>query len=94
MITKDAVKICFFGLVMLLLLVTCGGAPACTSYGSVPVCNVILHYYRDHGGPELLGYPITALMQQNDYIVQYFEKGVIQYPVSNPRYEAVGLEPL
>jgi hypothetical protein len=95
-------RILFWGLVSSLSLVACTGPMAnmasdrsCESYGSFPVCGLILTFYRQHNGVELLGYPITNQRVDNGVQLQYFEKGIVQYPaVNRPKYDQVRLRPL
>ncbi len=100
---KTAGKALFLSLILSLLLVACGGpAPVttddddrCQTYGYIPVCDLVLRYYRQHNGVELFGYPITRQMDRDGMRLQYFEKAIIQYPaVANPRYSQVSLRPL
>ena len=90
---KTAGKALFLSLILSLFLVACGGpAPVttddddrCQTYGYIPVCDLVLRYYRQHNGVELFGYPITRQMDRDGMRLQYFEKAIIQYPaVANP----------
>ena len=38
------------------------------------VCHAFLDYYLEHGGPQVLGYPISEFRLQGGRIVQYFER--------------------
>jgi hypothetical protein len=100
--SKFTGRILFWSLVSSLLLVACSGPVAnmassrsCESYGSFPVCGLILAFYHQHNGVELLGYPITSQMVDNGVQLQYFEKAIVQYPaVSHPKLAQIRLRPL
>jgi hypothetical protein len=68
--------------------------PQCESYQSIPVCGPILDHYRNNGGPEVFGYPITAQLQQDGQVVQYFEKAVLQLPEGSLQEKEVRLRSL
>ena len=78
-----------------LALAGCSGSPVCESVGNLSVCEPILSFYQQHGGSEVLGYPLSRIEQEDHLMVQYFENAVIEYPaLSNVRYDQVNLRSL
>jgi hypothetical protein len=56
------------------------------------VAFAFLDFYESHAGPELLGYPITEwVIELNGRIVQYFEKGKLEWYPGNPSGQRVQL---
>lgn len=83
-------------LIVALFLSACAPADNCTTYGesNIPVCGLILDFYRQHGGPTHLGTPVTRQQRQGELYVQYFENVVVEYPVEEARFDAVQLRSL
>ncbi|MBN1315392.1 MAG: hypothetical protein JXA42_07990, partial [Anaerolineales bacterium] len=79
-------------LVFVFLAAGCSQAPECAVYGGINVCRGVLDFYRDNGGPDVFGYPITVEIPGDGVVIQYFEKVVIQYPADDPK--GVTLRPL
>jgi len=51
------------------------------------VQNEFLYFFERYGGPDSLGYPLSAEMMDNGWRVQYFEKGRLEYhPENEPAY--------
>jgi hypothetical protein len=52
-----------------------GEIPGCHFYHETGhrVCHAFLDYYKEHGGPETFGYPISELKLEDDRMVQYFQ---------------------
>jgi hypothetical protein len=49
------------------------------------VAFAFLEFYEDNGGPALFGYPITEwIIELNGRIVQYFERGKLEWYPENP----------
>jgi hypothetical protein len=48
------------------------------------VASAFLHYFEARGGMELLGYPISEMMVENERIVQYFERARLDWHPENP----------
>ncbi len=86
--------ILFLNLILLVFLAACARTSACEVFGDLPVCDLFLEFYQQHGEGVVLGYPVTQTLRDGDYYIQYFEKAVLQYPVSNPRLNQVKLRPL
>lgn len=84
-----------FILVFTCLVSACSQAAECVDYGGVKVCQPVLDFFRDRGGPDVFGYPITVAIPQDTLVLQYFENVVIQYPANDPKEAALrplGLE--
>ncbi len=58
------------------------------------VVMAFLDFYLRYGGPELFGYPITELTNENDRLVQYFERGVFEWWPELPDGQRVQLSRL
>lgn len=58
------------------------------------VVMAFLDFYLKYGGPELFGYPITELTNENDRLVQYFERGVFEWWPELPDGQRVQLSRL
>jgi D-alanyl-D-alanine carboxypeptidase len=41
-------------------------------------------FYEQHGGPTVLGYPITEELNEDGFTVQYFERAVLEYQPGKP----------
>lgn len=50
-----------------------------------------LSYYDSHGGLDIFGYPITEFIIENGRIVQYFQRGKMEWYPENPRDRRVQL---
>ena len=50
-----------------------------------------LAYYDTHGGLDIFGYPITEFLIENGRIVQYFQRGKMEWHPENPRDRRVQL---
>lgn len=50
-----------------------------------------LTYYDSHGGLDIFGYPITEFILENGNIVQYFQRGKMEWHPENPRDQRVQL---
>jgi hypothetical protein len=50
-----------------------------------------LAYYDAHGGLDIFGYPITEFIVENGRIVQYFQRGKMEWHPENPRDRRVQL---
>ena len=65
-------------------------SPACEAVESNPIggyriCYSFLDFYKEHGGLEQFGYPISELEYHNERMVQYFEYARIEwYPEYRP----------
>ncbi len=52
------------------------------------VCFMFLEFYREHGGPQLFGYPVSDFSIENDRLVQYFQGFRLDwYPENPPEYQ-------
>lgn len=58
------------------------------------VVMAFLDFYLQYGGPDLLGYPITELVNENDRLVQYFERGILEWWPELPNGQRVQLSSL
>jgi hypothetical protein len=58
------------------------------------VVMAFLDLYLKYDGPELFGYPITELTNENDRLVQYFERGVFEWWPELPDGQRVQLSRL
>jgi hypothetical protein len=58
------------------------------------VVMAFLDFYLKYGGPELFGYPITEFTNENDRLVQYFERGVFEWWPELPNGQRVQLSRL
>jgi hypothetical protein len=69
------------------------GNPFCAYYAQTghSVCNAFLDYYRDHGGEEVLGYPVSEFVIERDRIVQSFEHAKLEWHPENPVKQKVQL---
>ncbi|KAA3644647.1 MAG: hypothetical protein DWQ07_14625 [Chloroflexi bacterium] len=65
-------------------------SPACETvpdnpYGDFQICYSFLDFYKEHGGADQFGYPISDLEEHNERTVQYFEYVRIEwYPEYRP----------
>ncbi len=50
-------------------------------------------FYLEHGGPDVFGYPISELEYQDDRLVQYFERCVLEWWPELPKGHNVQLSP-
>lgn len=55
------------------------------------VVMAFLDFYLQYGGPSLFGYPITELVNENDRLVQYFERAIFEWRPELPDGERVQL---
>lgn len=53
------------------------------------VCHAFLDYFLEHGGPEVLGYPISEFRLDGDRMVQYFERFRLDWHPEGERGEWV-----
>jgi hypothetical protein len=53
--------------------------------------RAFLDFYLEHGGHDLFGYPITELINENDRLVQYFERAVFEWHPQLPNGQRVQL---
>lgn len=58
------------------------------------VCNSFLTYYREHGGLDMFGYPITEYVYENGLIVQYFQRARMEWRPEKPAGQRVQTAPL
>lgn len=58
------------------------------------VSMAFLDFYLQHGGPSIFGYPITELVNENDRMVQYFERGIFEWWPELPEKQKVQLNRL
>jgi len=58
------------------------------------VCFMFLDFYRDHGGPQLFGYPVSEFTIENDRLVQYFQGFRLDWYPENPAGGQVQVAPL
>jgi hypothetical protein len=45
---------------------------------------VFLHYYDTHGGLDVFGYPIAEMENEGERVVQYFQRGKMEWHPENP----------
>jgi len=45
---------------------------------------VFLRFYDTHGGLDIFGYPITEMVNQDGLVVQYFQRGKMEWHPENP----------
>ncbi len=55
------------------------------------VVMAFLDFYLHYGGPSLFGYPLTELVNENDRLVQYFERVIFEWRPELPDGERVQL---
>lgn len=55
------------------------------------VSMAFLDFYLQHGGPAVFGYPITELINENDRMIQYFERGIFEWWPELPDRQKVQL---
>jgi hypothetical protein len=53
-----------------------------------------LAVFNQRGGAEIFGYPISEPIQENGYLVQYFQRARMEWRPDNPANERVVLAPL
>lgn len=58
------------------------------------VCNSFLKYYRDNGGIDMFGYPITEYVYENGTIVQYFQRARMEWRPEKPAGQRIQTAPL
>ncbi|TFH36679.1 MAG: hypothetical protein E4G99_04370 [Anaerolineales bacterium] len=58
------------------------------------VCFMFLEFYREHGGPQLFGYPVSDFTIENDRLVQYFQGFRLDWYPENPPEHQVQVAPL
>lgn len=58
------------------------------------VCFMFLDFYRDHGGPQLFGYPVSEFTIENDRLVQYFQGFRLDWYPENIAGQQVQVAPL
>ena len=57
-------------------------------------CFKFLEYWRNNGGLDLFGYPITEYMIENGRIVQYFQRAKMEWYPDKPEGQRMQLSPL
>lgn len=57
-------------------------------------CLEFLKYWRDNGGLDAFGYPITEYMIENGIIVQYFQRAKMEWHPEKPKDQRMQLAPL
>ena len=55
------------------------------------VCYAYLDYFREHGGLDVFGYPISEAISQGDRIVQYFQRAQMVWHPEKPTRQKVQL---
>jgi uncharacterized protein YvpB len=68
--------------------------PAANGYEPGESIGVSPYFYRqwlNNGGLEIYGYPIAAPKELNGKLVQYFERARMEYDISGPRNQSIGL---
>jgi hypothetical protein len=58
------------------------------------VCFMFLEFYREHGGPQLFGYPVSDFTIENERLVQYFQGFRLDWYPENPQQHQVQVAPL
>ncbi len=58
------------------------------------VCYMFLDFYREHGGPQLFGYPVSEFTIENDRLVQYFQGFRLDWYPENSAGGQVQVAPL
>jgi hypothetical protein len=58
------------------------------------VCFMFLEFYREQGGPQLFGYPVSDFSIENDRLVQYFQGFRLDWYPENPPGHQVQVAPL
>lgn len=58
------------------------------------VCFAFLDFFKENGGPERFGYPISPFEYHNDLIVQYFENARFEWKPWLPEGERVSIAEL
>lgn len=66
-------------LVSAVVLLTSGSADAGASATGYDIGAVFQGFYNSSGGVSVFGYPITGLIQESGYTVQYFERQRMEY---------------
>ncbi|MEK7312399.1 MAG: hypothetical protein AAB382_10530 [Chloroflexota bacterium] len=69
------------------------GNPYCVYFAQTghSVCNSFLDYFRDHGGIDVFGYPISEFYIERDRIVQAFQRGRMEWHPEKPTNQKVQL---
>jgi hypothetical protein len=57
-------------------------------------CFEFLKYWRNNGGLDSFGYPITEYMMENGMIVQYFQRAKMEWHPEKPKDQRMQLAPL
>ena len=57
-------------------------------------CFKFLEYWRNNGGLDMFGYPITEYMIENGRIVQYFQRAKMEWYPEKPEGQRMHLAPL
>lgn len=57
-------------------------------------CFEFLKYWRNHGGLDSFGYPITEYVMENGIIVQYFQRAKMEWHPEKPKDQRMQLAPL
>ena len=62
------------------------GNPYCVYYAETghSVCNAFLDYFRDNGGVDVFGYPVSEFVIEKDRIVQSFQRAKIEWHPEKP----------
>lgn len=69
------------------------GGPQCLYFIETghSVCNAFLDYFRDHGGLDVFGYPISEYYVERDRIVQVFQRMRMEWHPEKPNTQKVQL---
>lgn len=69
------------------------GNPYCFYFPATghSVCNAFLDYFRDHGGIDVFGYPISEFYIEKDRIVQAFQRARMEWHPEKPTSQKVQL---
>jgi hypothetical protein len=70
--------------------------PSCVYFNDTghSVCYYFLDYWRQAGGLDLFGYPISEYLIENGVIVQYFQRAKMEWQPSKPAGQRIQLAPL
>ncbi len=55
------------------------------------ICNAFLTYFREHGGLNVFGYPISEMIIEGDRIAQYFQRAKMEWHPERPAFHKVQL---
>lgn len=57
-------------------------------------CHKFLQFWKDNGGLDIFGYPISGYVMENNRIVQYFQRARFEWHPEKPDGQRVQLAPL